>query len=173
VHLVLVFLSVNIRVPEVVQNLWHNCAKRRYKGGEDHFVPVSGINRLAGICEDKEMLPDLVELREWIRDVYVADVRIDVITAHVELEFWLHSIGSWFFSDGACSCVVMCLAIVFSTLQQLCLLVDVVVIFPFFDQGTTKGFFKLFILQWLYFVSSLGRFTSFLINWRNLRHTCS
>lgn len=120
------------------------------------------------------MLPNLIKLLKRLRDVDIANARVDIVATHIKLKLRLDGVGSRFLSDCDGSCAVLsfsCLA------KQLCLLIDVVVICSLLQQWCCECFVILLLflvvrlnIHLVIFDGLLGRYASLLvtINRRNL-----
>lgn len=134
---------MNCGVPEIALYLRHHSTKSCNERGEDVLIPMSGVDWLTCICKNQEMLPYLIKLLEGLRDVDIPDAWVYIVTAHLELKLRLHSVSSRLFCDRDGSCTVLRFSYF---AEQLCLLINMIVIWLFLQQWGCKRLVVLILL---------------------------
>ena len=85
--LIFVLPCVHFWVPEEALDLWHYCAQSCEERSQNHFVAIAGVNWLASLRENHEVLPDLVELDHRLGDFDLSALRVDVLLPDECLEW--------------------------------------------------------------------------------------
>jgi hypothetical protein len=89
-HLVLVVFRILRVVPEQALYLRDDCAQSSEEWSNHHLIPIPRVNWLACLSEDEKVLPNLIEFSEFLPNINVPDLWVDVILVEELCYVWVN-----------------------------------------------------------------------------------